>query len=249
MKEKHFIGLGFQWVAGTKCQILLMTVLVFLSGSCQFLNDSFFSPSGESSQEAESLEEDENEEDENENEKSTPLPNAATAWDTQVLLLSHQLPSSEQIQNCRLSVENLSATANDESSMIKARDSLSTTISEKFPLYHWCFFILMHQVDTKLESVGSDLKSKADFFLTKMQQLWILARALDSFESDSTYFLYLRDRYIQISRSIFGRGLSVIGKSMDTLPRSQWTPDKSILQNSFGKTDPENDEPQSSKTD
>ena len=236
--------MGFQWVAGTNRLILLMPVLVFLSGSCQFLNDSFFSPSGESSQEAESLEEDENE-----IEKSTPLPNAATAWDTQVLLLSNQLPSSEQIQNCRLSVENLSATADDESSMIKARDSLSTTISEKFPLYHWCFFILMHQVDTKLESVGSDLKSKADFFLTKMQQLWILARALDSFESDSTYFLYLRDRYVQISRSIFGRELRVIGKSMDTLPRSQWTPDKSILQNSFGDAAPENDQPQSSTSD
>lgn len=234
-KEKHFFGLVFQWAGGIKSHLIFLCCFFILSGSCQFLNNSIFSPSEQSeSDENDGDDEESNEENPDKEGGAPKQPNSATAWDTQVLLLSNQLPGSERIQSCRQNVENLSANANDATSLINARESLATTVSEQFTLYHWCFFILMHQVDTQLESVGSTLKAKADFFLSKMQQLWILARALDAYDSEEIYFQYLRDRYIQISQSTFGRGLSIIGKSMDSLPRPQWTPQKSVLQNSFG---------------
>ena len=43
------------------------------------------------------------------------------------------------------------------------------------------------------------LKEKAEYFLGKMKELWILGRALDAHRSGNAYFVYLQRRYVDLS--------------------------------------------------
>lgn len=155
--------------------------------------------------------------DEKKIEKKSELsfPKDPTAWSTQSLLLSVTLPSKNNLNKCLTEIAFLSNDTNNEIAILDAKTKLVENVTKSLGLYHWCFFYNMRQVDTDLESSGSNLKLKTDYFLDKMKQLWILSKALDDVSQKDRYFKYLQIRYLDLSQKYFGRHLNVVSKPFD----------------------------------
>jgi len=178
-------------------------------------------------------EDDEDNDNENEDDDDGKFfhPRNATAWDTKVFLLTQRLPPSEEVRGCRTEVEARGKEANNENALIEARDALYLRVQDEAKLYHYCFYIMTHKLHEDIQKERQNLRDKSLYFLGKVQELWVLARAMDMLDGKDTYFRYLQKRYIDMSQSVFGRQMSVIGRSLDQLPRPEWNRKKSIIQN------------------
>ena len=181
--------------------------MAFLTGSCNS-----FSWFGDPEDEDLTVEEQEQVPELN---SPTPHPLTTSAWHTQALLLSQKLPTSEEIQSCKNNMDEISKTADNEPNMIKALDLIAPLIQGNPTLWHWCFYIFSHKMDTELDRQNQSYKEKTSDFLNRMKQLWIQAHALDNHFSGSLYFQYLQARYIEISQTVFGRSLSITGRPME----------------------------------
>ena len=81
-------------------------------------------------------------------------------------------------------------------------------------LYHFCFYQLMVRLDDRLAVGGPLMTEVATNFIDGMKALWILAGGLDALSGQQHYFDYLRARYVQISKDVFGRDVVVVGPPM-----------------------------------
>ena len=187
-----------------------------------------FKGSGDQQEDADKQEDSEYYEDDEEYDSESPsasftFPKQANAWETQALLLRQELPASDQIQNCASEISLAAKEANNDDALLKAKTTVLASVQENPNLYHWCFFLIARQMDSQIETSGKRLGEKVEFFLAKMKELWILARALDSHRTGNEYFAYLQRRYVDLSQRVFGRYLEVIGNPLDKrpIPRQQ----------------------------
>ena len=209
---------------------LALIVLCLLGNACML----FRGASTEQEAQTENSDEYDEEGDEYDEESDEPgspndpfaFPRQANAWETQALLLSQDLPASDEIQNCASEVSLAAKEASNDEALLNAKKSVLESVKEKPSLYHWCFFLIARQMDSKIEAGGRNLREKADYFLGKMKELWILGRALDTHRTGEAYFAYLQRRYVDLSQKIFGRYLEVIGKPLDRRPLRQKIPKK-----------------------
>lgn len=91
----------------------------------------------------------------------------------------------------------------------KAEQDLSELVTENPPLYHWCFYQLMSQLDIKLKSPVVDIQEKSKTFATSMKELWILAKIMGEESESNVYCIYLRNRS-ELILDYFGRRLEIV---------------------------------------
>lgn len=211
---KRSYGQEWEWAAGLKSiRILYRSLPTVIALSAVLSSCQIFFPQSDSDTVDPSLPQ----------EKATlklaglPHPAKATAWDTQVLLLSQQLPPSEDLISCRQDFEAIARDTDQSALLISARDSGRKIVEKQPKLFHWCFYIMTSQLEAQMGNPEGSLKEKGQTFLDRMKLLWILARSLDLHFHSDVYFIYLRKMYIQISSERFGRSLEVMGKSADQL--------------------------------
>lgn len=195
-KKKSFISNYSVW----------LTIIIFLS-SCSY----FFSKKEE--------EVPEQEEDYSPNlyDSSTPFPHSKTGsfQDLQNLIFAHKLPELKEIEACKLNLSISVGNTNNEFELVRIKKMITKQIAEKPENYHWCFYSLFQEMNENVEKIGSPLSEKSLVFMNYMTQLWVLSRALKDFFDDDKYFHILQDRYIYISRNIFGRTVQVISLPLD----------------------------------
>lgn len=142
-------------------------------------------------------------------------PKEATAWATQVLLLAHRQPDPKLVSNCFDQAEALVADAGNEEALLAAKQLLIDNVRREQTVFHWCFYQMMHELDQNLRRHEIDFRGLGASFLEGMKKLWLLAEALDETTEHQQYFEYLRERYIQISKDVFGRSVGVIGSPLN----------------------------------
>jgi hypothetical protein len=137
-------------------------------------------------------------------------PKDATAWNTRRLILSVRQPSPSDISGCFETVVGAIKGAQNLQSMEDASVALQGIISKNNRLYHWCFYQIMADLDEKLDKNLPLMSEKAELFLERMSQLWVLGTALTDATGSDLYVKYLRTRYTDISQNTFGRRLETV---------------------------------------
>lgn len=141
-------------------------------------------------------------------------PKRATAWHTSSLLLTNKKPPLKDIQACQSKMLLSAKSAQNEKEILKESENILTLIEQEPEVYHWCFYTDVNLLDHQIRQVGLPLQERSLLFLETMKKLWILARSLDRHSNTTNYFRYLRIRYIELSQTIFGRHVTVIGLPM-----------------------------------
>jgi hypothetical protein len=145
-------------------------------------------------------------------------PKEPTAWFTRRLLMTTPQPTSTEINNCRERAESTVKDAPNLAALDAVALALETEVGNKTPVYHWCFYQIMADLDIRLDNNTPLMQDKADIFLSRMKTLWALARSLDSTDGQQTYIKYLRARYTEISQNIFGRNLETVDLDSFRMP-------------------------------
>lgn len=141
-------------------------------------------------------------------------PSEPTAWFTKKLVMTSNQPSSKDINDCTENLDGKARSATNLDAMRKASLSLNNIVVRNKVVYHWCFYQLMANLDSKMEEPLSLMDEKADIFLDQMAKLWILAYTLDDVSQTNHYMKYLRARYTNISQHTFGRNLELMNHEM-----------------------------------
>ncbi|MBP9708722.1 MAG: hypothetical protein KBD78_13875 [Oligoflexales bacterium] len=162
----------------------------------------------------------ENFEDEFSNEEKKPAefvqngslrhPEEITEDATTLLLLTEDQPSDPELQKCESMLKSIAEKIFSYKGLDKAEQDLSELVGENPPLYHWCFYQLMSQLDIKLKSPVVDIQEKSKTFASSMKELWILAKTMGEESESNIYCIYLRNRYLQINLDYFGRRLEIV---------------------------------------
>ncbi len=139
------------------------------------------------------------------------------------LIMTHEQPKEEFINECKSKVSLATHEANTNDEIIQAKKLTVILVNRDFPTYHWCFYQMMHDCDKARLKEGIPVKQKLESFNESMKQLWVLSRSLDAVLQNEVYFKYLRKRYMVISKNYFGRNLNLIGRPFD----EKITPDAS----------------------
>lgn len=147
----------------------------------------------------------------NEEQTGLPHPKNSTAWAVQALLAASQLPPASILQECRDRILSIGKEASNEGSLMQSARSLEALTMAAPERFHWCFYASVVELDANLERIGVSQDQRAEMFFVHMQGLWPLAMALDRHFKVTTYFSYLRSRYLQISKDYFARDLDVFG--------------------------------------
>lgn len=129
---------------------------------------------------------------------------------TTLLLLTEDQPSDPELQKCESMLKSIAEKIFSYKGLEKAEQDLSELVTENPPLYHWCFYQLMSQLDIKLKSPVVDIQEKSKTFASSMKELWILAKIMGEESESNIYCIYLRNRYLQINLDYFGRRLEVV---------------------------------------
>jgi hypothetical protein len=137
-------------------------------------------------------------------------PKDATAWNTRRLILSVRQPSASDISGCFETVVGAMKAAQNLQALEDASVSLQGNISKNSDVYHWCFYQMMADLDEKLDKNLPLMSEKAELFLERMSQLWVLGTALSDATGTDLYVKYLRTRYTDISQTTFGRRLETV---------------------------------------
>ena len=144
------------------------------------------------------------------------FPKKTSSWSIKKLLLTKRKSSQEDINLCIKNLEDKVKKNQEINRMIQARDEMIKNLEKNPEVVHWCFFSLLEKLDILLNQDKYSIDQKSDLFSTSMTQLWILARSLDLFYEVEDYFLFLRERYLNISKIIFGRRLKVVLPAADS---------------------------------
>lgn len=134
-------------------------------------------------------------------------PKDATAWNTRRLILSVRQPSPSKVSDCFETVAGAIKGARNLQSLEDASVALQSSVSKNTSLYHWCFYQMMADLDEQLNKNLPLMSEKAELFLERMSQLWVLGTALTDTIGSDLYVKYLRTRYTEISQNTFGRRL------------------------------------------
>lgn len=137
-------------------------------------------------------------------EDSLRHPEKPNAWATQALLATSKLPSEEEILLCSDELDENAKLIKNEGDLLATASRLELPVAEDSKLYHWCFYIRVRTLDDNLREQSS-FQEKSRYFHEAMKPLWALAQALDKATRSNVYSIYLRDRYIDISKTHFGR--------------------------------------------
>jgi hypothetical protein len=125
-------------------------------------------------------------------------PKDATAWNTRRLILSVRQPSASDISGCFETVVGAMKAAQNLQALEDASVSLQGNISKNSDVYE------------KLDKNLPLMSEKAELFLERMSQLWVLGTALSDATGTDLYVKYLRTRYTDISQTTFGRRLETV---------------------------------------
>jgi len=139
-----------------------------------------------------------------------PHPRSANTWETKVLILTSNLPPVKSLNDCQAEITALSEDAGNGIRIMKVSNSLNGIVGTNPLLYHWCFYWMSRNLDLKLDYLGKSIDRKIDIFYRDMASLWALSRSLDRTRKVDFYFKYLRRRYIEVSKRVFGRPLEVV---------------------------------------
>lgn len=134
---------------------------------------------------------------------------------TERLLLMVEQPHPGDVDRCLERVHNLSEVVNSDRALLAAKEAFTLEVLDDIFVYHWCFYQKMRTLDRNLTSFSVPYEEKGALFFETMKALWLLAQALDEVATDKRYFSYLRERYVQISREIFGRPVEIVAPALD----------------------------------
>ncbi|TWW09652.1 hypothetical protein E3A20_12230 [Planctomyces bekefii] len=123
-----------------------------------------------------------------------------------------------------LSARNAESSNQDE--LLQAPQGLGSLVSQDLQTFHFCFFQIVNKLDERLAIGGPLMSEVASIYFETMKGLWILARSLDQVTGSNRYFSYLRVRYVQISKEIFGRDIEVVAPPLSERPSSPGTAGK-----------------------
>ncbi|MCX6117138.1 MAG: hypothetical protein NT027_06330 [Proteobacteria bacterium] len=143
---------------------------------------------------------------------SLPHPKKSSSWETKKLIMTHQQPSDFEISLCKSKLDDLILNSKSYQSLQEASLTFQSTVTESRRLYHWCFYQISAQLDMTLGRDDQSYEAQKEFFANQMKALWILAVDLDN-EGTKIYTNHARQRYIEISRSYFGRSIEIIDQS------------------------------------
>jgi hypothetical protein len=142
-------------------------------------------------------------------------PQKANAWATRVLISTSTDQPQEKIAECMEQIGAIARDAGNQDDMQRAIVQTRTLVSQNLPLYHQCYYQIAARLDDRLAQGGVLVTTMASQFFETMKAMWIMARALDAAAGGRRYFNYLKGRYIQISRDVFGRNVSPVALPFD----------------------------------
>lgn len=137
-------------------------------------------------------------------------PQEATAWHTRVLVTTTEPPPSAKVSACIEELRAIALDASNQDAMIEAEGTLTKVVAKDPALYHFCFYQMAMLLDERLDGRASLFEDLAPAFFDGMRGLWIFARSLDRHSGGTRYFDYLKKRYVQISKEVFGRELQFV---------------------------------------
>lgn len=143
-----------------------------------------------------------------------PHPRKATAWDTRVLISTTPQPPAAKVRGCIDEMRTAASEAQDQQAMLAAETQLAPIVAKDPQLFHYCFFQMAVALDDRLARQTALFDDLAPEFLAGMRSLWIFARAMDQGSGRTRYFDYLKGRYVQISKELFGRELTPVAPPM-----------------------------------
>jgi hypothetical protein len=137
-------------------------------------------------------------------------PKESNAWFTRKLIMTSTQPSATRIAECKERVDSAVKDAPNLRALDEVVTLLKGTVSKSQNLYHWCFYQMMSDLDSKLELETSLMSDKAEIFLRRMRTLFALGKTLDQTSTNPIYLKYLRTRYTEINQNVFGRNLETM---------------------------------------
>ncbi len=140
-----------------------------------------------------------------------PHPKEPTAWATKNLIITTPQPAPDYIYSCFNMMTALAKEAGNPGDLLKGEAALQEKVQADLRTYHFCFYQMMLRLDDNLAKGGPLMSSMAQTFFQTMKELWLLARALDKTTSTPVYFTYLKKRYIELSKTYFGRDVIEVG--------------------------------------
>jgi hypothetical protein len=213
--------------AGTSRFSVLLSITVFALSSFAFLTTTSSCTMFTQSQDNDDLQSQQQNQDDDDSDYASddseedddgmpkfPMPQRPEKWYTRMLVATHPQPEADDVANCMDSVTIAAEDAQNSQDMIQAQYQLANSVEQGAQAHHWCFFQIIVGLDDRLGKGGALMTDTADDFFVSMRQLWILGRSLDNHRGGSKYFDYVRTRYLQINKDIFGRDVMVMGRPM-----------------------------------
>jgi hypothetical protein len=182
-----------------------LTLCSYLAGACQHTNKDSDITGSDSDSENTSAED----------ATDLPHPQAANEFATRIFVSTTTQHPQEKINEC---IEQVSAIGRDsfnQDDMVKAVFSSQAIFAQNLPLYHSCFYQLSARLDNRLAQGGPLVTELSGEFFETIQAMWIMAKALDRVTGKKVYYTYLKQRYVQISRDVFGRQVAPLGDGFD----------------------------------
>jgi hypothetical protein len=149
------------------------------------------------------------------NPNSLKHPQTANEYATRVYVSTVTDQSPEKISECIEQITAISKESSNQDDMQKAVLSTQSLFNQNLPLYHACFYQLAARLDNRLAQGGPLLSELSREFFETTHAMWIMAKALDRVVGKKNYYSYLKQRYVQISRDVFGRSVAPLGDGFD----------------------------------
>ena len=155
------------------------------------------------------------ESDEKNTDNPRPQPASATDWQLEALLLSNPQPTAQELSVCLVRVSAIAQDADNDDALLHSLKELEGMLQQDLNLYHWCYYQMLHKLSLELGQEGMPFDKKGDYFYLTMKKLWLIAKSLEDWTKDPTYYKFLKSKYLELSKQIFGRDLTPIAPSLD----------------------------------
>ncbi len=142
-------------------------------------------------------------------------PQAANEFATRIFVSTTVQQPEEKISECIEQIAAIGKDSANQDDMVKAIATSQPIFAQNFPLYHTCFYQIAARLDNRLTQGGSLVSELSSEFFETTQAMWIMAKALDQVSGKNVYYSYLKKRYVQISRDVFGRHVTPLGDGFD----------------------------------
>lgn len=144
-----------------------------------------------------------------------PHPKGTEAWELQELLSANEELKSEDWRGCSQRVTEAAQGADNDEALLRTRKKIALLIYDNLDVYHWCFYKMNYNAEQDLLKDGLSFEARGQLFYAEMKKLWIFAKALEAGTNDPHYFAFVKSRYIDLSKKIFGRNIESIAPSLD----------------------------------